>query len=165
VFPGFNWSNLRESRIKAGFPPINDTSVDRIEGRLLWEQYRLLADAGCTMVYQAMFDEIDEGTQIFKVTANPPPGQNRLFYPPPLPTDYYLRLVGLAATHFRLPPHGDLSTSDSGVPRSARGQRPAARDRRRDLPGRRSHARRDEGLCVLFLAARRVGIQRGSGGL
>jgi hypothetical protein len=88
VFPGFSWRNLKGV----------SNAIDRLDGRFLWEQYRLLANAGFTRFYQAMFDEMDEGTQIFKTTNNPPEGATLLTYAP-LPPDYYLRLVGVAAEH------------------------------------------------------------------
>jgi hypothetical protein len=74
-------------------------AIERLDGRFLWEQYRLLANHGFAMIYQAMFDEMDEGTQIFKTATHPPAGQNLLSYAP-LPADYYLRLVQAAAKHF-----------------------------------------------------------------
>jgi hypothetical protein len=88
VFPGFSWRNLQHTR----------GGIDRVDGRFLWAQYRALINGGCTMIYQAMFDEMDEGTQIFKVTSTPPPGNNFATYAP-LPPDFYLRLVGAAATN------------------------------------------------------------------
>ena len=105
VFPGF--SNYNQS-VGMGKPP-PFSNADREAGRFLWEQYRLLANAPttapCTMVYQAMFDEMDEGTQIFKVSNNPPQGQHLRVYQGtelnggafPLPADFYLTLVGTAA--------------------------------------------------------------------
>jgi len=89
VFPGFSWQNLKGV----------SNQIDRLDGRFLWEQYRLLANHGFTTIYQAMFDEMDEGTQIFKVTSDPPVGTHLLSYAP-LPSDYYLRLVGRAAGYF-----------------------------------------------------------------
>jgi len=89
VFPGFSWRNLKGV----------DTSIDRLEGRFLWEQYQLLANHGFTMVYQAMFDEMNEGTQIMK-TASVPPIDARFASYAPLPPDFYLRLVGDAANYF-----------------------------------------------------------------
>ena len=99
VFPGF--SNYNQS-IGVGVTP--GQTAEREAGRFLWEQYRLVADAGCTMVYQAMFDEMDEGTQIFKVSNNPPPGQHLLGYEHKLPNDYYLTLVGAATALFHQTP-------------------------------------------------------------
>jgi hypothetical protein len=59
------------------------------------------------MIYVAMFDEVDEGTAIFKVTNNPPrPGGVDMFVTYdidgyPLPSDEYLWLVGQACRGLR----------------------------------------------------------------
>ena len=45
------------------------------------------------MTYVAMFDEVDEGTAIFKVT-NSPPTQGHFQTFEDLPSDWYLRLTG-----------------------------------------------------------------------
>ncbi|MEM6911438.1 MAG: glycoside hydrolase family 71/99-like protein [Verrucomicrobiota bacterium] len=89
VFPGFSWGNL--------YPGEEFNAIPRQGGHFLWAQYRLLINGGCRMIYQAMFDEIDEGTQILKVDAHPPvaPGLTLLSYDP-LPDDHYLWLVGQA---------------------------------------------------------------------
>jgi hypothetical protein len=45
------------------------------------------------MGYVAMFDEVDEGTAIFKVTSAPPVQAHFVGYEG-LPSDWYLRLAG-----------------------------------------------------------------------
>ena len=45
------------------------------------------------MAYVAMFDEVDEGTAIFKVS-NTPPKPGRFVTYDGLPSDWYLRLTG-----------------------------------------------------------------------
>ena len=54
------------------------------------------------MIYVAMFDEIDEGTAIFK-TSKFPPGDSGKFVglEKDIPADYYLYLTGLAAKMLR----------------------------------------------------------------
>jgi len=112
VFPGFSWQNLQQ----------NDKfdQIPRLGGAFLWRQiYKAVHDAKATMIYQAMFDEVDEGTAIFKCTSNPPiadsaTGPSTPFLPtgnadyPPydlsdaqLPSDHYLWLVGQAARMLR----------------------------------------------------------------
>jgi hypothetical protein len=58
--------------------------------------------AGADMLYVAMFDEVDEGTAIFKVTNTPPVGDGVRFVTyEGLPSDHYLRLTGLAGEVIR----------------------------------------------------------------
>jgi hypothetical protein len=47
-----------------------------------------------------MFDEVDEGTAIFKVTGSPP-AQAHFVGVDGLPSDWYLRLVGKGARMLR----------------------------------------------------------------
>jgi hypothetical protein len=49
------------------------------------------------MLYVAMFDEIDEGTAIFKISTDPPVGASTFVsFEPGIPSDYYLGLTGYA---------------------------------------------------------------------
>lgn len=87
VFPGFSWHNM--------FPNSKLDLIPRQRGKFLWKQYVEAKKLGASMVYQAMFDEVDEGTAIFKVTNDPPIGD--FVKEPGLPSDHYLWLVGKAA--------------------------------------------------------------------
>jgi hypothetical protein len=91
VFPGFSWHNLRK-----GKAPLNQ--IPRLGGRFLWSQYVAAHDAGATVVYQAMFDEVDEATAIFKCTNDVPvaDGGDQFLSYEGLPSDFYLKLVGEA---------------------------------------------------------------------
>lgn len=91
AYPGFSWANLN--------PGTPSDRIPRVGGRFLWTQYSEYAQAGATMVYQAMFDEVDEGTAIFKVTNDPPLGQKFLTFDGP--SDTYLWLVGQATKMIR----------------------------------------------------------------
>ena len=101
VFPGFSWHNMRPTS------PLGD--IPRLKGRFLWTQYAEAAKAGATMVYQAMFDEVDEGTAIFKCTNEPPVGESKFLTYEGLPSDYYLWLVGQAGRMLR----GEIPRSDA----------------------------------------------------
>ena len=96
VFPGFSASNLRDK-------PINE--IPRLGGDFLWHQMYNVLTAGTSMFYVAMFDELDEGTAIFKVAAtqnDAPVGARFLTLDAEgynLPSDWYLQLVGEAAKH------------------------------------------------------------------
>lgn len=93
VFPGFSWHNMRP-RARLG-------QIPRLGGRFLWKQFVEARRAGATMVYQAMFDEMDEGTAIFKCTNDPPVGDSRFLTYENLPTDHYLWLVGMGGRLIR----------------------------------------------------------------
>lgn len=86
VYPGFSWDNLQQK-------PPGSTNVPRRRGQFLWEQFYELSKLGVDTVYVAMFDEVDEGTAIFKVTNTPPVEAHFVDYEG-LPSDWYLRLVG-----------------------------------------------------------------------
>ena len=86
VFPGFSWHNM--------FPKSPSNQIPRLKGRFLNAQFEADIASGVRMIYQAMFDEVDEGTAIFKVTNDPPLGASPFVTYEGLPSDYYLKLVG-----------------------------------------------------------------------
>ena len=95
VFPGFSWHNLRHGKT------LSD-QIPRLGGRFLWTQYVQARRLNIPCVYQAMFDEVDEGTAIFKVTNDVPvPGKSVFVTYHGLPSDFYLRLVGEATRMIR----------------------------------------------------------------
>jgi hypothetical protein len=93
VFPGFSWSNLR--------PGAHLDEIHRLKGRFLWKQYLEAKKTGARMIYQAMFDEMDEGTAIFKCTNDPPVGASRFLTLEGLPSDHYLWLTGVGGMLLR----------------------------------------------------------------
>ena len=98
IFPGFSWKNLN-----AG--PLNQ--IPRLGGSFYWRQVYNAVSAGCTMLYGAMFDEMDEGTAMLKLapTAAELPAQGS-FVPlnidgQALPADWYLRVADQAGKMLR----------------------------------------------------------------
>ena len=101
LYPGFGWDNLKRL-------PARASAIGRRGGQFYWEQFAALSKMGGKSAYIAMFDEVDEGTAIFKVTSGPPTQAHFSGYEG-LPSDWYLRLTG------------------EGI-RLLRGQRPLTRD-------------------------------------
>ena len=93
VYPGFSWDNLKRK-------PPGTTIFPRQDGMFYWKQFHRAAELGIDMAYVAMFDEVDEGTAIFKVT-NYPPTQAYFVTYDGLPSDWYLRLTGAGARMLR----------------------------------------------------------------
>ncbi|MDB6133689.1 MAG: hypothetical protein JWM59_1932 [Verrucomicrobiales bacterium] len=90
IFPGFSWSNLMQTRRQKG----RFNQIPRLGGQFLWTQAVSSKRAGAKMLYVAMFDEIDEGTAIFKVSNTPPAGETPFVTYDGLPADHYLWLTG-----------------------------------------------------------------------
>ncbi|MGL4593972.1 MAG: glycoside hydrolase family 71/99-like protein [Thermoguttaceae bacterium] len=89
VFPGFSWHNLMKIQEKEG----KLDAIPRLKGEFLRAQLDSHIENGSTMIYQAMFDEIDEGTAVFKCTNNPPVGSSPFLTYENLPSDFYLKLL------------------------------------------------------------------------
>ncbi|MGS2740961.1 glycoside hydrolase family 71/99-like protein [Sinomicrobium sp. M5D2P17] len=100
VFPGFSWGNMNND-------PSLYNSIPRLEGDFLWKQVAGARQAGVESLYVAMFDEVDEGTAIFKcLRENEVPLNGDLQFmgiEQNLPSDHYLWLTGQASNWF----HGD----------------------------------------------------------
>ena len=93
VFPGFSWHNMKDG-------PLNQ--IPRLGGEFLWSQFCEARRANVSMIYVAMFDEVDEGTAIFKCANEVPTGKKSSFVTfEGLPNDFYLKLVGKGAKLMR----------------------------------------------------------------
>jgi hypothetical protein len=92
AFPGFSWHNLKHTA--------KENQIPRLAGDFLWRQAYDAKTAGVTMLKIAMFDEVDEGTAIFKAAAhrNQAPDQGYWLTldadGDDLPSDWYLRVAG-----------------------------------------------------------------------
>lgn len=84
AFPGTN----------AAGPPTANPTAPRRDGNFFWEQFVAASKVGgINSVYVAMFDEVNEGTQIMPIT-NTPPTQTPAFYTyDGYPGDWYERLA------------------------------------------------------------------------
>jgi hypothetical protein len=93
VFPGFSWHHQKGDGLD---------KIPRLKGQFFWSQVVAAKRAGAEMIYVAMFDEVDEGTAIFKCTNEPPTGDGVPFLTyEGLTSDYYLRLTGQAGKLLR----------------------------------------------------------------
>ena len=108
VFPGFSWHNMNADS------PVGQ--IPRHKGQFLWRQYVEARRVGATMIYQAMFDEIDEGTAIFKCTNDPPAGESPFLTYEGLPSDHYLWLTGMGGRLIR----GEIEPGELLPPRDSR---------------------------------------------
>ncbi|HSJ04095.1 MAG TPA: glycoside hydrolase family 71/99-like protein, partial [Verrucomicrobium sp.] len=97
AFPGFSWHNLQKGRGKEA--PVN--AIPRLGGEFLWSQIRQTKKLGAGMQYVAMFDELDEGTALFKTRQDPPVGDSPFAIEPGVPEDQYLWLTGQAGKLLR----------------------------------------------------------------
>ena len=92
IWPGFSWLNLK-------YETLNPTK--RNGGQFYWRQAYNAVQAGVKFIYVAMFDEVDEGTAMFKITETkaklPVEAQDRLVSLDidgvNLPSDWYLKLA------------------------------------------------------------------------
>jgi hypothetical protein len=96
AFPGFSWHNLQN-----GKPPFNQ--ISRACGSFYQRQVEDYLNAGATSLFTAMFDEVNEGTAIFKVESTNIPTAIPLTKPDIVPckltaSDLYLKLAGTATS-------------------------------------------------------------------
>lgn len=109
AFPGFSWHNLQKSRGKEAL--LN--AIPRLKGEFLWSQFLQSRRAGIKSQYVAMFDELDEGTAIFKVRQDPPSSPDNPFVAEPgVPEDHYLWLTGQGGRLLR----GELPAESDAMP-------------------------------------------------
>lgn len=93
VYPGFSWRNMK------GY---NTSQIARNDGSFFWKQISGALTIGCKMLYIAMFDEMDEGTAIFKIATKVPIGESKFIkIEENFGSDYYLWLAGKAGKMLR----------------------------------------------------------------
>jgi hypothetical protein len=98
VFPGFSWHNENGGTLN---------QIPRNGGSFYWRQVYDDVRAGCNMIYGAMFDEVNEGTAMYKLvpTAARLPAQGEFLALDcdgiTLNSDWYLRLANQAGRMLR----------------------------------------------------------------
>lgn len=98
IFPGFSWFNLNDG-------PKNQ--IPRLAGKFLWEQAYQVISADVPIIKIAMFDEVDEGTAMFKIAENKNKIPAEGYWLPldadgtALPSDWYLRVAGCITSTFQ----------------------------------------------------------------
>jgi hypothetical protein len=98
VFPGFSNQNFGGSALNV---------TPRRGGNLYWRQVYNAVSIGVPMIYNAMFDEVDEGTAVYKIAATSNDQPVGVPLVPldadgiSLPSDWYLRLAGAATQMLR----------------------------------------------------------------
>ncbi len=110
VFPGFSWANVMRVRHEPhkAIPNV----IPRRCGRFYWRQVYNAVTAGASMIYGAMFDEVNEGTAMLKMLNSAaqapvlgiPNGATFVTLDADgcrLPSDWYLRLAGAATSALR----------------------------------------------------------------
>jgi hypothetical protein len=93
AFPGFSWDNLQRGKPGTSLIP-------RHKGEFYWRQFATFRALGIRTVFVGMFDEVNEGTAIYKVSNQIPEGKYFVTYEG-LPSDYYLKLTGAGARMIR----------------------------------------------------------------
>ena len=93
AFPGFSWDNMRRQ-------PPGRTTIPRRGGEFYWRQFAIFRELGVRTVFVGMFDEVDEGTAIYKVADTIPVGKHFVTNAG-LPGDWYLKLTGAATRMIR----------------------------------------------------------------
>jgi hypothetical protein len=106
IFPGFSWHNLN--------PRSPQNQIPRLKGEFLWRQAVNARAAGARMLKIAMFDEVNEGTAMFKAASHRTDAPDQGYWLTldadggDLPSDWYLRLAGAITRAFHrnapLPP-------------------------------------------------------------
>jgi hypothetical protein len=95
IFPGFSWANVMQARQR----PARLNQIARRCGGFYWRQAANAVNAGARMLYTAMFDEVDEGTAIFKLVPDAARQPEASSFVPldadgcALPADWYLQLA------------------------------------------------------------------------
>ena len=103
IWPGFTWTNLMSNRGSSS--PSN--SIARACGTFFWTQAINAISAGATQIQIAMFDEIDEGTAMYKLVPATKyflAGSNLIGLDVDgctLNSDYYLRLGAAVSSALR----------------------------------------------------------------
>ena len=95
-YPGFSWANM----LRRG----KGLQIPRNGGKFFSDQLDFCLQSGAKMLYIAMFDEIDEGTAIFKLASRVPvPAPRSEFVPleEGVPSDRYLFLAGEASAKLK----------------------------------------------------------------
>jgi hypothetical protein len=101
VFPGFSWKNLMTVRAQPRRAIANQ--IPRRCGAFFSHQLANVVEAGAESAYAAMFDEVDEGTALFKLETRSdraPPGWDIVGLDADgcdMADDWYLRLAGEGA--------------------------------------------------------------------